>query len=74
MIGFPDPMADEEVWVDEYRRGAREVWGPERAAAIDDTLRRAALAVRRLMRIELEPSEPPGFYFDRPRRAPAADE
>ena len=64
MIGPVDPTADEKAWVDEYRRAARETWGPHRASAIDEAVRRTALAVRRLMQIEFEPSEPPGFYLD----------
>ena len=71
-------MADEEAWVDEYRRRAREAWGQKRASAIDETVRRTALAVRRLMQVEFEPSEPPGSYLeslrDWLREARAADE
>jgi len=67
-------MADEEAWVEEYRRGAREAWGADRAPAIDEAVRRTALAVRRVMQIEFEPSEPPGFYLDRVRRERAADD
>ena len=69
-----DPTADEEAWVDQYRRAGREAWGRQRASAIDEAVRRTALAVRRLMQIEFEPSEPPGFYFDRPRGAGTPDE
>ena len=69
MTAHLDPAAGEEAWVDEYRRGAREAWGARRASAIDEAVRRTALAVRRLMQIEFEPSEAPGFYFD-PRAGP----
>ncbi len=62
MTSSLDPVAGEGVWVDEYRRRAREAWGEKRASAIDEAVRRTALAVRRLMQIEFEPSEPPGFY------------
>ena len=64
MTGSLDPQADEEAWVDEYRRRAREAWGQQRASAIDEAVRRTALAVRRLMQAEFEPLEPPGFYLD----------
>ena len=74
MTGFPDPQADEEAWVDEYRGRAREAWGQQRASAIDEAVRRTALAVRRLMQIEFEPSEPPGFCLDSLRETGAADE
>ena len=69
-----DPVANEEAWVDEYRRRAREAWGQQRASAIDETVRRTALAVRRLMQAEFDPSEPPGFYLDSLGEAGAADE
>ena len=64
MTSPPDPVADEEAWVDEYRRRAQEAWGQQRASAIDEAVRRTALAVRRLMQAEFEPSEPPGSYLD----------
>ena len=69
-----DPAADEEAWVDEYRGRAREAWGEQRASAIDETVRRTALAVRRLMQAEFEPSAPPGFYLDWLREVGVADE
>jgi len=74
MTGSLDPQADEEAWVDEYRGRAREAWGQQRASAIDEAVRRTALAVRRLMQAEFEPLEPPGFYLDSLRETRAADE
>jgi len=62
--------ADEEWWVDRFRRAAREAWGAQRASAIDRALRRTALAVWRLMLIEFEPSEPPALGPEPFRDAP----
>ncbi len=59
-----DPNASEETWLTDFRQRAREAWGPARASAIDDTVCRAALAVRRLSQIEFDPAEPPAFYLD----------
>ena len=73
MIGPVDPLADEQAWVDEYRRAARETWGRQRAVAIDEAVRRTASAVRRLMQMQFAPSEPPGSYLGRFRDADGAD-
>ena len=48
------------MWVEGFRRAALEAWGAERASAIERALERTALAVRRLMGIELEVSQAPG--------------
>ena len=54
---------DVERVVEEMRARAVELWGQERADAIEPTLRRAALAVSRLTSLKFEPGESPAFFL-----------
>lgn len=52
-----------EKAVEAMRARAVEIWGRDRADAIEPALRRTALAVWRLSSLEFESSEPPAFFF-----------
>ena len=60
--GDPTPEEQEETFR-RLRERAVEMWGAERAAAIEESLRSANLAIARLERVRFSRDDVPGFYL-----------
>ncbi|MDA0232367.1 MAG: hypothetical protein O3B04_09735 [Chloroflexi bacterium] len=45
---------------------AAELWGVERAAALEQSLREASVAIARLASVRFSRTEAPGFYLQEP--------
>lgn len=65
MTNYPGDLTAEEqdARADELREKASDRWGEERADAISDALRRLAIAVGRLDRLQLPQTDAPAFYL-----------
>lgn len=65
MTTYPGDLtpAEQDAAHERFKQLARERWGDERAAAINDALRRVAIAVGRMERLQFSHSDAPGFYL-----------
>ena len=66
-MSVPEPFASEEDWQSFFKVRAEATWGPERAAAMGETLARTARAVRHLQQLGFAATDVPGFFLDPPR-------
>ncbi len=58
-----DDEAERRAAISEIRARAAEMWGEQRAAEIEPTLERTALAVWRLSQLDFATDEGPAFYL-----------
>ncbi len=59
-----DPMPEEREAAFERLHGrAVEMWGSDRAAALERSLREASVAILRLERVRFSRSDAPGFFL-----------
>ena len=63
--GDPTPEERQEAFERLHER-AVEAWGAERAAALEQSLRDASLAITRLERVRFSRDDAPGFYLKEP--------
>jgi hypothetical protein len=64
----PQDAAGREAVFRAMKDAAESRWGPARAAAIEATLRRTADAVWKLMQLDFQSDDRPGFFLaDLPR-------
>ena len=65
MPDYPGDLTDEEKHHSflQMRAEAVEKWGERRAADLEDILRKTAIAVGRVERLQFSPDEAPGFYL-----------
>ena len=66
MTSYPGDLtpAEQDEWAERFNRLAVEKWGEERAQAISGALRRLAIAIGRVERLQFSHVDAPAFYLE----------